>query len=184
MALETLCGYQVFSSLRPLWLQFYRSYILVAYIWKFVLFLNVSFIQLQNYARKKQIGIDTVSLGFRNQRVVYTEIVEKPEDGVIVWGLFLEGARWDIPSESLAESRPKELFTPYVPIWLVPIQNRQSADLAKTLMCPCYKILTRKGVLSTTGHSTNFVTTVEVPTNVSPDHWVKRGVALFLSLAY
>mmetsp|Transcript_4897 Transcript_4897/g.10850 ORF Transcript_4897/g.10850 Transcript_4897/m.10850 type:complete len:528 (+) Transcript_4897:5425-7008(+) len=139
---------------------------------------------LQNYARKKQIGIDTVSLGFRNQKVAYTEIVEKPEDGVIVWGLFLEGARWDIPSESLAESRPKELFTPYVPIWLVPIQNREPADLAKTLMCPCYKILTRKGVLSTTGHSTNFVTTVEVPTNVSPDHWVKRGVALFLSLAY
>ena len=114
--------------------------------------------------------------------MVYTEIVDKPVDGVIVWGLFLEGARWDIPTESLAESRPKELFTSYVPIWLVPIQNRDPADLAKTVMCPCYKILTRKGMLSTTGHSTNFVTTVEVPTNVSPDHWVKRGVALFLSL--
>ena len=101
-----------------------------------------------------------------------------------MWGLYLEGARWDIMSNSVVESRPKELFTSYVPIWLVPVQHRPPADLAKTYMCPCYKILTRKGVLSTTGHSTNFVTTVEVPTAVSPNHWVKRGVALFLALAY
>ena len=114
----------------------------------------------------------------------HTEIKDRPEDGVIVWGLFLEGARWDIPQDSLAESKPKELFTSYVPIWLNPVQNREPVDPSKTLMCPCYKILTRKGVLSTTGHSTNFVMTVEVPTKVPPSHWIKRGVALFLSLAY
>ena len=40
--------------------------------------------------------------------------------------------------------------------------GKKEPDPEKTLMCPCYKILTRKGVLSTTGHSTNFVVTFEV----------------------
>jgi len=47
-------------------------------------------------------------------------------------------------------------------------------DPIKTLVCPCYKILTRKGVLSTTGHSTNFVVTFEVrsesPTSIPHIH--------------
>ena len=115
---------------------------------------------LQNFARKGQIGIDTV------------------------WGLFLEGCTFDADAMSLSESRPKELFTAYVPVWLMPVQHRVKPAPAATYMCPCYKILTRKGVLSTTGHSTNFVCTFEVPTNVHPNHWVKRGVALFLALAY
>ena len=116
--------------------------------------------------------------------VEHTEVKEKPEAGVIVWGFFLEGARWDISSNSLIEGRPKELFTSYVPIWLAPVENRPKPDPTQLLMCPCYKILTRKGVLSTTGHSTNFVTTIEVPTDKPPAHWIKRGVALFLALAY
>ncbi len=77
---------------------------------------------IQNYARKLQIGIDTISLDFRNQKLEHHQITDKPEDGVIVWGLYLEGARWDIETNSLIESRPKELFTPYVPIWLCPVQ--------------------------------------------------------------
>ncbi len=40
---------------------------------------------------------------------------------MVVWGLYLEGARWDLAARSLAESRPKELFTTYVPIWLAPV---------------------------------------------------------------
>jgi dynein heavy chain len=71
-----------------------------------------------------------------------------------------------------------------VPIYLAPVINRAPADPVTTFFCPCYKILTRKGVLSTTGHSTNFVMPFEVPTNRPVEHWVKRGVALFLSLAY
>ena len=33
------------------------------------------------------------------------------------------------------------------------------------------------------GHSSNFVTNVEMPTDMPPDHWVRRGVAMFLSLS-
>jgi dynein heavy chain len=49
-------------------------------------------------------------------------------------------------------------------------------------MCPLYRTSERRGVLATTGHSSNFVFNCELPTILDPDHWVRRGVAMLLSL--
>ena len=74
-------------------------------------------------------------------------------------------------------------FTDMPPVWLVPEQNHVVAE-SGIYECPVYKTLKRAGVLSTTGHSTNYVVTMEIPSDKLQKHWIKRGVALFCALDY
>lgn len=67
-------------------------------------------------------------------------------------------------------------------VWLRPEQHRTKP--AGVYDCPVYKTLTRAGTLSTTGHSTNFVLMIELPTAAPAAHWINRGVALFTALAF
>ena len=83
----------------------------------------------------------------------------------------------------LAESRPKELYTDMAGMHLVPVPNRGKQE-GFIYTCPIYKTLTRAGTLSTTGHSTNFVMPVELPSDKDPDHWVRRATALMCSLDF
>lgn len=50
----------------------------------------------------------------------HNDIKEKPKDGCYVYGMFLEGARWDAKSHMLAESNPKELFSNLPLMHLIP----------------------------------------------------------------
>lgn len=52
------------------------------------------------------------------------EIKQKPTDGCLIRGLFIEGARWDPTTHMLGESRPKELYTDMAIMWLKPKPNR------------------------------------------------------------
>ncbi|XP_054640454.1 dynein axonemal heavy chain 1 isoform X2 [Dunckerocampus dactyliophorus] len=138
---------------------------------------------LQNYARRFGISIDTIGFDFEVVLKPVSDINEKPDIGCYINGLFIEGARWDNDAAQLTESRPKELYTEMAAIWLIPTPNRKPPT-SGIYICPIYKTLTRAGTLSTTGHSTNYVIAVELPTDHTPGHWIKRGVALICALDY
>jgi dynein heavy chain len=138
---------------------------------------------LQNYARKTSLPVDAISFGFSVMDRRAEDLTEKPETGIYIHGLFLQGCRWDAVNWTLADSMPKELFTSFPPMWLQPTFEREQPEDG-IYECPVYKILTRRGTLSTTGHSTNYVMPVEIPTNVPSKKWVKAGVALFAALNY
>jgi len=138
---------------------------------------------LQNYARKEKIPIDTLSFDFHVLRKDASAIKARPREGCYIYGLYLEGARWDKDTSELQESRDKELFTQMAPMKLQPVAKRLKPQ-SGIYTIPCYKTLRRAGVLSTTGHSTNFVLALEVPSGKDEAHWIKRGVALFCALNY
>uniref|UniRef100_A0A8C5BD67 Dynein, axonemal, heavy chain 12 n=1 Tax=Gadus morhua TaxID=8049 RepID=A0A8C5BD67_GADMO len=133
---------------------------------------------MQNYARKYRIPIDMLVFEFE---VLTLDVSEQaPEDGVYIHGLFLDGARWDRNSGVIAEQKPKFAL----PSSINPVSFFLAFFLPhpKLYVCPLYKTSERKGTLSTTGHSTNFVITMTLPTSKQPQHWIKRGVAMLCQL--
>lgn len=138
---------------------------------------------LQNFARSSSISIDVITFDFEVMKKTEAELTSRPNDGCFIRGLFLEGARWDYDKHELTESRPKELYTDMPIIWLKPTANREKPSKG-IYDCPVYKTLTRAGTLSTTGHSTNFVLPIELPSSQLQRHWIKRGVALMCALNY
>lgn len=55
---------------------------------------------LQTHARQYKIAIDRLSFTFQiMEQEGPEEIEERPEDGVLIYGLFIEGAKWDKENE-------------------------------------------------------------------------------------
>jgi len=155
---------------------------------------------LQNHARKYDQPIDQLSFGYnilskyRNQEEVaeamaklsHGETLEMdndlptPDDGVLVHGLFIEAARWDNDEMQLGDALAGQM-TSYLPVMHMEPAMNLTQD--PTRYCsPLYKTSFRAGVLSTTGHSTNFVVSVYLPTNLDQDYWISKGTALLCQL--
>ncbi|KAL0280091.1 UNVERIFIED_CONTAM: hypothetical protein PYX00_001484 [Menopon gallinae] len=154
---------------------------------------------LQTHARKYDTPIDQLKFDFivKNEAVDQEEVFDghkktgrdapemygnftRPSDGVLVHGLFLDAARWDYRTMMLNDPNPGEMNPPLPVIHLSPqVKAPQSKN---RYVCPLYKTSNRAGVLSTTGHSTNFVVPVLLPTDRDEHVWIIKGTALLTQI--
>jgi len=145
----------------------------------------------QNFARRHGIPIDELAFAFRVLTPPECDVVKAagtaakpPADGAYVWGLFFQSASWDGKAGVIAEAAPRELFAPLPYLHLLPCKADSIDKKAHVLQCPVYKTSERAGLLSTSGHSTNFIIHVALPIRreETPSYWIKRSAALFTTL--
>ena len=136
---------------------------------------------LQSFARKYQIAIDILNFIYEMQTSVDAESIEDPpEDGCLVYGLYMEGAKWDLDSMQLEDAHPGEMYS-MAPVILFNPSEAYTQDPDEYAM-PVYKTSTRAGVLDTTGHSTNFIIAIDCPSSRKPNYWVLKGAAFLCQL--
>ncbi|RHY51106.1 hypothetical protein DYB38_003376 [Aphanomyces astaci] len=105
------------------------------------------------------------------------QIRQPPKEGVLVHGLFLEGAAWHKANATLVESEPKKLFAPlpvlYVTATTKLLKKNRSGDYGPYggFDCPVYKYPVRT--------DRYLLFSVTMPSREHrPVHWTLRGVAL------
>lgn len=95
----------------------------------------------QNFARKYTIPIDDIVFDF--EMMDEERYASGPPNGVYTYGLFLEGAKWNLFDRTLAESLPKVLFAP-APTMLWMPYRKADVPTYPHYKCPVYKTSDRR----------------------------------------
>jgi dynein heavy chain len=100
------------------------------------------------------------------------QIEAAAREGAYVFGMSLEGARWDVSGGFIDDSKMKELFCP-MPVMLMKSLPSSKVDLRDVYPCPVYK---------TQDRGVGFVCTCYIKTKQPPKKWVMAGVSLILDV--
>jgi dynein heavy chain len=97
------------------------------------------------------------------------EEVDAPSrDGALIYGLYLQGGRWDMQNGVIDKSKPKEMFSP-MPVMNCKAVSAEKAEAAGIYQCPCYKTVQR---------GPTYIFQAQLKTKSPAARWVLAGVAL------
>ncbi|XP_056152705.1 dynein axonemal heavy chain 17-like [Lampris incognitus] len=142
-------------------------------VWLAGLFNPQSFLMaiMQSMARKNKWPLDNMSLSVEVTKKNREDLTSPPREGAIIYGLFMEGARWDTQAGLIAPARLKEL-TPRMPVIFVKAVPADRLKTTDVYECPVYKTRER---------GSTFVWTFNLKTKESPTKWVLAAVCLLLN---
>nr|XP_043887070.1 dynein axonemal heavy chain 11 [Solea senegalensis] len=143
-------------------------------VWLSGLFNPQSFLTavMQSLARKNEWPLDKVKLTVDVTKKFKEEFNQPAREGAYVYGLYMEGARWDTQAGVITEARLKEL-TPHMPVISVRAVPNDRHETRNIYECPLYKTKIR---------GPTYVWTFSLKTRERPAKWVLAGVALLLSV--
>nr|XP_014340008.1 PREDICTED: dynein heavy chain 17, axonemal-like [Latimeria chalumnae] len=127
---------------------------------------------MQSMARKNEWPLDKMCLAVEVTKKNKEDMTSPPREGAYIHGLYMEGARWDTGTVSIADARLKEL-TPLMPVVFIkaiPVDRQETKNIYE---CPVYKTRFR---------GPTFVWTFNLKTKEKPAKWVLAGVALLLQI--
>jgi len=127
---------------------------------------------MQSTARKNELPLDKMCLVVEVTKKTKEEMTQPPKEGAYVHGLFMEGARWDINVNSIADSFLKDLH-PQMPVMFIKAVTQDKADQRCLYECPVYKTRER---------GPTYIWTFNLKTRDKPSKWVLAGVALLLQI--
>ncbi|RXN33505.1 dynein heavy chain axonemal [Labeo rohita] len=143
-------------------------------VWISGLFNPQSFLTavMQSLARKNEWPLDKMNLTVDVTKKFKEEFNQPAREGAYIYGLYMEGACWDIQGGTIAEARLKDL-TPSMPVIAVRAIPNDRQETRNTYECPVYKTKLR---------ANTYIWTFSLKTRERPAKWVLAGVALLLSV--
>ncbi|XP_075374923.1 dynein axonemal heavy chain 17-like isoform X2 [Mycteria americana] len=150
------------------------DFVLPATVWLAGFFNPQSFLTaiMQSMARKNEWPLDKMCLSVEVTKKNREDVTAPPREGSYVHGLFMEGARWDIPSGVIADARLKEL-TPMMPVIFIRAIPVDRMDTKNVYECPVYKTRMR---------GPTYVWTFNLKTKEKAAKWILAAVALLLQV--
>ncbi|XP_062957128.1 dynein axonemal heavy chain 11 [Cynocephalus volans] len=145
---------------------------LPAVVWLSGFFNPQSFLTaiMQTMARKNGWPLDKICLTVDVTKKTKEDYSHPPREGAYLHGLWMEGARWDTQSGTIADARLKEL-TSMMPVIFAKAIPMDRQETKHTYECPVYKTKMR---------GPNYVWTFRLKSKEKTAKWVLAGVALLL----
>ncbi|KAM4823531.1 dynein axonemal heavy chain 17 [Urocitellus parryii] len=150
------------------------DFVLPTTVWLAGFFNPQSFLTaiMQSMARKNEWPLDKMCLSVEVTKKNREDMTAPPREGSYVYGLFMEGARWDTQTGVIAEARLKEL-TPAMPVIFIkaiPVDRMETKNIYE---CPVYKTRIR---------GPTYVWTFNLKTKEKAAKWILAAVALLLQV--